>query len=184
MKKLLYALMLAGTLMGATSCLDDDVEDTYKDWRNTNAEWLAEQIELLDANGDLFYTPVTASWDPNATVYIHWFNDQEATKDNLSPIYTSTVDVKYIGRIYDGTAFDSSFVNTSPRDSIYRCTISNMIEGWGIALPQMHVGDSVRVLIDYPQAYGTYSVGDYIKPYSVLQFDIKLDDIYAYEVKY
>lgn len=186
MKKILYVITLAIAAMGFTSCLDTSVEDQYKDWRKANNDWLIEQSMKVDEHGKLFYTPVVAPWDPNARVLIHWFNDREETKDNLSPLYTSTVDVKYKGCLYDGTPFDSSFLSKSPADSIARFTLSatatsrGMIEGWGIALPQMHVGDSCRILIDYPQGYGVYSVSSIIKPFSVLSFDIKLVDIYHY----
>lgn len=183
MKKIFLAIVLAATFMGLTSCLGNGVEDQYKDWRKANNEWLVKQSMLVDDKGNLFYTPVTAPWDPNARVLVHWFNDREATKDNLSPLYTSVVDVKYIGRLYNGTAFDSSFVSTTPRDSVARFTLNKTVEGWGMALTQMHVGDSCRIVIDYPQGYGTYSVSSLIKPYSVLQFDIKLVDIYAYETR-
>jgi len=189
MKKILYILMLVATTMGITSCLGEGVEDTYKDWRKANEKWLAEESMKLDKNGKQYYEAITAPWDPNARVYVHWFNDRELTKGNISPLYTSTVDVRYIGRIYDGTAFDSSYLSTSPRDSVVRMSLgttsssSGVIEGWGIALPKMHVGDSCRILINYAQAYGTYSVGTVIKPYSVLQFDMKLEDVYKYEAK-
>ena len=97
-------------------------------------------------------------------------------------MYTSTVDVKYIGHLYDGTAFDSSYINTYPADSIYRTTLSSVIEGWTIALTNMHVGDSCEVLIPYQHAYGSSEHGD-IKPYSALQFNIKLVYIPGYEIQ-
>ena len=151
MKKILFVITLGLAFMGMTSCLSESTEDKYKDWRNANNEWLKKQTTLLDEDGKLFYTSVVAPWDPNATVLIHWFNDRNETKDLLSPIYSSTVDVKYIGRIYTGEAFDSSYVYTSPADSVARINIYECIEGWGIALPQMHCGDSCRVVVDYPR---------------------------------
>ncbi len=178
--------MLVATAMGVTSCLGNGVEDEYKDWREKNQNWFNEQQIKLDDKGKLYYTVVTAPWDPNAKVLVHWFNDRELTKDNLAPLYSSTVDVKYKGCLYNNTPFDSSFLSTTPADSISRFTIGNtskggVIEGWGIALPQMHVGDSCRIVINYPQGYGAYSINELIKPYSVLQFDVKLVDIYKYE---
>lgn len=181
MKKIIFAILLAGAAMGLTSCLGDGAEDQYKEWRKANNDWFVNQSMLVDENGQLFYTPVGAPWDPNARVFVHWFNDRNLTKDNLQPYYTSTIDVKYKGQLYDGTPFDSSFVSTSPADSVRRMALNNTIEGWGIAITQMHVGDSCRILINYPQGYGTYSVNSLIKPFSVLQFDVKLVDIYAYE---
>lgn len=184
MKKILYILVLVATTLSITSCLGHGVEDTYKSWREANEKWFKEQSMKLDENGHLFYEAVVAPWDPNARVLVHWFNDRSLTEKNLSPLYTSTVDVKYIGRNYTGTPFDSSFLSTSPRDSVVRLGLgASVIEGWGIALPRMHVGDSCRIVINYPQAYGTYTKGEHIKPFSALEFDIKLVDIYKYEAK-
>lgn len=185
MRKILYAITLVATVMGFTSCLGKTVEDEYKDWRKANDEWFTQQSFMLDDDGKLYYEVVTAPWDPNAKVLMHWFNDRALTKENLSPIYSSIVDVKYKGCLYNGTPFDSSFVSTIPRDSVARFALGNsstgnVIEGWGIALPMMHVGDSCRIIINYQQGYGTYTAGT-IKPFSVLQFDVKLDDIYKYE---
>ena len=45
----------------------------------------------------------------------------------------------------------------------------------------MHIGDSCRVIIPYIVGYGTTASGD-IKPFSTLQFDIKLVGIPKYEL--
>ena len=67
---------------------------------------------------------------------------------------------------------------TTYGDSIYRFRPSDMISGWQIALTDMRVGDSCRVVIPADQGYGVQSTG-IILPYSVLVFDIKLTDIYS-----
>jgi len=171
-------------VLGATftSCFsdNDDNSDEYGDWMKANQAWYNEQ-EVLTVDGQRFYTTVTAPWDPAAEVLIHWFNDTNLTKNNLKPLYTSQVDVKYYLRLYDGTAIDSSYESTSPADSLFRCRLnSGVIEGWAIALPKMHIGDSCRVIIPYNVGYGTSTAGN-INPYSTLQFDIKLVGIPAYE---
>ena len=56
-----------------------------------------------------------------------------------------------------------------------------MIAGWKLAVQNMHVGDSVEVLIPYAQAYGTKSNG-VIKPYTALRFNLRLVDIPYYEL--
>lgn len=171
--------MVLGTVM--SSCFkDDDIESEYSDWYEANRAWYLSQAERTEG-GVKYYTPVTAPWDPKAEVLIHWFNDTNKTKNNLKPLFTSMVDVKYYLRLYDGTAVDSSYLSTTPGDSLFRCRLNNgVIEGWAIAVPRMHIGDSCRVLIPYNVGYGTTSSGD-IKPYSTLQFDIKLVGIPAYE---
>ena len=157
------------------SCLGKSVEDEYKDWRERNDEWFQQQVN----SGQ--YTMLTAPWDPSAKTLIRWHNDTMLTRNNLKPLITSTVDVKYHLRLCDGTAADSSYVMTSPADSIYRSTINNNVEGWMIALTRMHVGDSCTVIIPYPQGYGSTKMSSVVVPYSTLIFDMKLVNIYKYK---
>ena len=157
------------------SCLGENVYDQYKDWREKNDAWYQQQL----SSG--LYTQLTASWDPSAHVLICWHNDTMLTKNNLKPLITSTVDVKYHLSIYDGTPVDSSYNLTSPADSIYRAKINQNIEGWMIALTRMHVGDSCTVIIPYQQGYGSAKQSEIMLPYSNLIFDVKLVDIYKYK---
>lgn len=114
---------------------------------------------------------------------IRYLNDRSKTEGNLSPLLTSTVDVKYIGRLYNGVPFDSSFRNVaSYGDSLMRTTPGSLIQGWTIALMNMRVGDSARIVIPYNLGYGSSNSG-VIKPYSTLVFDLKLVDIPYYEVR-
>lgn len=184
MRRLLFAIPAAAVALaiGVSSCNGDDTWDEYADWREANTKWLQEQQSLLDDNGQLFYSRVVPEWNKSAYVLIHYFNDRSLTEGNLSPMYTSTVNVKYIGRLYNNEPFDSSFVQTAYGDSIFQTKMSDVISGWTIALEAMHVGDSVRVVIPQSQGYGASTTGS-IPPYSTLQFDIKLVDIPYYEIK-
>lgn len=177
MKKLLIIPILIVLL---ASCGDEysDVWTQYADWRTENEEWMTEQKNLR-VNGDLYYEQIKPAWNTNAYVLMHWFNDREETKDNLVPLYTSTVAVKYIGYLYNDSVFDSSFNNP---DSLFTTTSGSVISGWGIALANMHVGDSCDVIIPYDQAYYASSQG-IILPFSNLRFSMKLVDIPYYESK-
>ncbi len=183
MKKFPFIILIAAVLGGIfTSCFkDDDPAEEYGDWRDQNLAWYESQAALTQG-GSKYYTQVIASWDPNAQVLIHWYNDTSKTKGNLKPKFTSTVDVKYHLSLIDGTDIDSSYLSTSPADSLFRCRLnSGVIEGWAIAIPRMHIGDSCQVLIPYNVGYGTTASGD-IKPFSTLKFDIKLVGIPKYEL--
>ena len=58
----------------------------------------------------------------------HWFNDRKLTQGNLKPYYTSTVDVKYIGRLYNDEPFDSSYTLMADYgDSIFRTKVGRVI---------------------------------------------------------
>ena len=188
MKQILLPLVvLALAAASMVSCNTGDDEDVWKDytsWRLANEQWMADMEARQLPDGRKEYTRVVPVWNKNAYVLMKWFNDTMLTADNLRPLYNSTVDVKYIGRLYNGVAFDSSYVATTWGDSIFRARPSGMIAGWQIALERMHVGDSVEVLIPYEYAYGAKSTGtpgteQFIRPYSALQFHIKLVDIPA-----
>ena len=176
MKKFFYTVILAVVAITMLdSCLGKNVYDEYKDWREKNDEWFQRQA----SSGQ--YTQITASWDPSAKVLMRWHNDTMLTKDNLKPLISSTVDVKYRLRLYDDTAVDSSYNLTSPADSIYRAVISQNVEGWMIALTHMHVGDSCTIIIPYQQGYGSSMRSEVLVPYSCLIFDMMLVDIYKYK---
>lgn len=182
MRKLLYLALAAISLMWITiSCDDNSSWNTYEKWRVDNEEWLAKQETLTNPDGTPYYTKIVPGWYPKSGVLIHYFNDRTLTEGNLEPLVNSTVDVKYIGRLYNDEAFDSSFNNTAWGDSIYRVQPLNTIVGWQIALTNMRVGDSARVVIPFMEAYGV-STTSAIPPYSNLVFDIKLVDIYRYEM--
>ncbi|MFI3239318.1 MAG: FKBP-type peptidyl-prolyl cis-trans isomerase [Bacteroidales bacterium] len=170
--------------LAACSLETDNNWSTYEEWREANDEWMAEKAELLDEDGKLYYTRVQAAWDDAESSYVlmKYFNDTTLTENNLKPLYTSTVDVKYIGRTYEDEAVDSSYLLTEPADSVLRTTVSGVVGGWMIALQNMHIGDSCEVLIPYQQAYGSDGIGD-ILPYSALQFHMKLVDIPGYVIE-
>ena len=183
MKKFPLLLIILSFVISIVSCSSDDYDySQYDEWREANNTWLAEQ-EALKVNGEAYYQKVVPSYDNGQYVLMHWFNDRSKTAGNLQPYYTSTVDVKYIGRLYDDEAFDSSYLNTETYgDSIYRTKLTSVISGWAIALQEMHVGDSVEVIIPYQSAYGLTGSGSTILPFSNLKFNIKLVNIPYWEI--
>ena len=176
MKRLFYMAVLAVVAMTTlVSCLGKGIFDEYKDWGETNEEWYEQQL----ASG--LYTKLVAPWDPSATTLIRWHNDTMLTRNNLKPLITSTIDVKYQLKLYNDTVVDSSYDILLPADSVFRTQLNQNIEGWLIALTRMHVGDSCTVIIPYPQGYGSSKMSDVLVPYSTLIFDVKLVDIYKYK---
>ena len=181
MKKLFYILGVAAmvTLFSCNKSDDEKSWDTYREWRNANKTWFAEQESLLDEHGKPFYEKVSGAWSPNEYVLMHWFNDREETAGNLVPLYTSTVGTIYIGRLYNDVAIDSSYLQN---DAMLIAQVSGLIEGWQIALQKMHVGDSVQIAIPYQLAYNTRTDLGF-PPYSALRFNMRLADITNYETK-
>ncbi|MDY3857752.1 MAG: FKBP-type peptidyl-prolyl cis-trans isomerase [Muribaculaceae bacterium] len=180
MKKLIYIIIgviAAGFFAGCNDDANKTTWEKYTDWRNTNKTWYAEQEALTNPDGSAYYVRVTPSWNPSATILMHWFNDRSETEGNLTPMLTSTVETYYKGRLYNDEIFDSTASGAS-----YTSQVSTGIDGWKIALMNMRVGDSCRVVMPYQQGYGASANGD-IPPYSMLQFDLRLVDITAYEIR-
>ena len=162
----------------------ESIWDEYEDWRESNENWFNEQRNRTNADGSKYYKELSPVWDSTKYVLIHYFNDRKLTEGNLSPLYTSTVDVKYKGCLYNEEPFDSSYTLTaSYGDSIYRTQCNAVIQGWTVALEDMRVGDSCEVIVPYSLGYGAQETGGVIKPYSMLKFNIKLVDIPFYETQ-
>lgn len=180
--KLKYALTAIGTLaLALTSCLGDDKPDDSNDiWKKQNEDWMITKSLEKDAEGNNVYERVGSAWDPNAYVLMRWHNDRSQTASKLSPISTSTVDVRYEVSAIDSVLIDSSHKRVSPAPGVYRTVLSKNISGWVLGISQMHVGDTCTILIPYNQAYGTIQYNG-LKPYSNLIFHVRLVDVPAYD---
>lgn len=158
---------------------DDNTWETYREWRDINRAWFAQQETKLDDDGNRFYEKVSPVWSPDEYILMHWFNNRAETEGNLVPMLTSTISACYIGRLYNDVPVDSSYKQV---DAIFTSRVSGLVEGWQIALMSMHVGDTVQIVIPYNLGYGSTLTGS-IPPYSALRFNLSLKDIPAYEVR-
>lgn len=77
------------------------------------------------------------------------------------------VEVRYTGRLPDGTVFDQS-------DQPQWFRLDSVISGWTTALQGMPVGAKWRLVIPSAQAYGAEGAGDLIDPFTPLVFEIEL----------
>ena len=173
MKKILISIALAAlATVGFTSCNDDDdTSSSDREWLELNNNWYVEQLNRKNADGTPYFSYVRPAWFPQSNVLIHYFNDRSLTQGNLQPLLTSTVTVKYKGQLYDGTVFDSTA--TTGSDTVRNLSVSDLILGWKLALTQMHVGDSVELVIPYSEGYGN-TASSSIRAYSTLRFGLKL----------
>jgi len=87
-----------------------------------------------------------------------------------SPKPTDVVRTHYVGKLIDGTVFDSSVARGEP--ATFR--VDRVIKGWSEALQLMKVGDKWRIYIPADLAYGGRGVPPRIGPNSVLIFDVEL----------
>lgn len=170
MKKTTIALATLAAMFVLPSCLKSDI-DQYDKWRDLNNAF-TKGIDTLE------YKKFVPDWAPGNSVYVKWYNDRSLTANNLMPISTSTVSLKYEMQNIDGTPLGNSYKANG--DSLYTSVVGKNIIGFQIALMQMHVGDSVRMIIPYQSGYGSSTTGG-IAPYSNLIYDVKLVSIPAYE---
>lgn len=185
MKKLIIAIsviLAALCCISVASCSDDkDTWEEYTDWREQNAGWIAELQAKTNPDGTPYYKTVVPSYAPGTFVLLHTFGDPEENAGKLTPLYTSTVDVRYKLHLCDGTPVDSSSTLTSNGPGIFRTSLTSVILGWPIALcGNVHCGDSVEIICPYEVGYGSAGSGA-ILPYSALRFNIRLVDIPYYE---
>lgn len=170
-RKLKYALLAFAALapLPLQSCMDVDDED-YQEWRDLNDAY----VSALNLNE---YEKVAPDWAPLNPVYIKWHNDRTLTADNLVPMSTSTVDVKYELQDINGTRIENTYAR---QDSAYTCKPNQNVIGMWIALTTLHVGDSVTLVIPYSSGYGA-QMQSTMKPFTNLIFHMKLKGIKAFE---
>jgi len=85
------------------------------------------------------------------------------------PAATDTVVCNYVGKLVDGTEFDSSYKHGEP----ITIGVSGVIKGWTEALQMMPVGSKWEIYIPPDLAYGDHGKGP-IAPNSALIFDVEL----------
>ncbi len=83
------------------------------------------------------------------------------------PTLGDTISVKYKGTTIDGTVFDEQ---TEPVEF----PLAGMIQGWVEALQLMSEGSVYELYIPSHLAYGENGAGDFIKPNSMLIFNVEL----------
>ncbi|MBE6274169.1 MAG: FKBP-type peptidyl-prolyl cis-trans isomerase [Bacteroides sp.] len=87
----------------------------------------------------------------------------------VSPTVRSIVSVHYRGTLIDGKEFDNSYKRNCP-EAFRLCDV---IDGWQIALQQMHAGDKWIIYIPFEMGYGSKASGP-IPAFSTLVFEVEL----------
>ena len=92
----------------------------------------------------------------------------EDNQESAKPTVRSIITAHYTGRTIDGKQFDSS------RGGVpLACRLCDLIEGWIIAIQQMHIGDKWEIYIPAEMGYGKFSQPG-IPGGSTLIFEIEL----------
>ena len=92
----------------------------------------------------------------------------EGDASSAQPTVRSIITAHYTGKTIDGKQFDSS------RGGVpLACRLCDLIEGWIIAMQQMHIGDKWELYIPAEMGYGKFSQPG-IPGGSTLIFEIEL----------
>lgn len=126
-------------------------KQTYKESNETFLEELRKENDILSLPGGILYRIVTSG------------------NSERSPLPNSIVIVHYQGRLINGRIFDDS--RKCPYPEAFRLT--EVIEGWQIALRHMQVGDRWTLYIPASLGYGSRTSGP-IPGNSTLIFDVEL----------
>lgn len=87
----------------------------------------------------------------------------------VSPTVADKVSIHYEGRLLDGSIFDSSY-KTGQKANF---PLSNLVQGWQIALPMMKPGDKWTIWLPAELAYGNAGSPPRIPAGATLEFDIE-----------
>jgi len=86
------------------------------------------------------------------------------------PTLKDKVIVHYVGKLIDGTEFDSSYKRGKP--AVF--PVNKVIAGWTEALTKMRVGSLWQLFIPPELAYGQVGAPPLIGPNATLIFDVEL----------
>ena len=127
---------------------------TKQEYNQANKDWLAAKSQEpgVKALAKGVYYKVLAEGDAASA----------------QPTLRSVITAHYNGKTIDGKQFDSS------RGGVpLACRLCDLIEGWIIAMQQMHIGDKWEIYIPAEMGYGKFSQPG-IPGGSVLIFEIEL----------
>ncbi|MRX47163.1 FKBP-type peptidyl-prolyl cis-trans isomerase [Pedobacter puniceum] len=147
-----------GTNVPGNSILDTRIEVVD----DTNLELYEDRL----INRYLTEKNITAIKDASGLYY-----QISAAGDSNFPTVDSEITIAYTGRLLTGAVFDSRTAS-NPLNS----KLSELIEGWKIALPKIGVGGKIKIIVPSRLAYGETGAGQgsIIGPNTVIEFDIEL----------
>ena len=152
MKKILFfTLILFLTAIVMSSCERED----YAEWKLLNEQWWENNKETLANEG--YETTESGLW---------YRIEEMGPEGHRHPGDNSWVTVDYVGKLIDGSTFDSG------EDK--EMFMAGVIRGWTEGLKKIRDGAIIHLYIPYTLGYGTEGGGGTIPPYSTLYFKIDL----------
>lgn len=88
----------------------------------------------------------------------------------IQPVLADSITAHYRGALLNGKEFDSSFKRNQP----FTARLTQLIQGWQIAIPLMKEGSHWRLWIPSDLAYGDRGAGADIPGGATLLFEVEL----------
>ncbi len=92
------------------------------------------------------------------------------TGTGLQPALSDSITAHYKGALLNGREFDSSFKRNQP----FTARLTQLIQGWQMAIPLMKEGSHWRLWIPSELAYGDRGAGADIPGGATLMFEVEL----------
>lgn len=93
--------------------------------------------------------------------------------NDVKPSPEDTVEVKYVGKLLDGTEFDSN-MNAEP----IKFPLNGVIPGWSEGMQYIGEGGKIILWIPFNLGYGSRPAGEKIPACSTLNFEVQLIKVY------
>ena len=150
-----------------------DVTELNNYLNETFQSFQAKAAETIKAEGDKFLAEnKTKSGVITTQSGLQYKVITEGT--GPKPVREDQVKVHYLGKLLDGTEFDSSYGNGEP----VTFPLANVIPGWTEGVQLMPVGSKYIMWIPGEIAYGMNPPqGSLIKPMATLEFEVELLEI-------
>jgi len=157
-KERIILLVLASLIGVVTFYLNTDNKLDYQYKKKSNREDILtniDEIEKIKTSSGLQYRII---------------KEGEGAKN---PSANSVVTVHYVGKLENGTEFDSSYGRNQPASF----PVNGVITGWTEALQLMRIGDKWELTIPPELGYGSEGAGNTIPPNATLIFEVELLEI-------
>ena len=125
--------------------------------------------EIYKQKNIQFLKDLSAEEGIQSLPYGIYYKVLQSGEGKVSPTVRSIVSVHYKGYLIDGKEFDNSYKRNCP-EAFRLCEV---IDGWQLALQQMHVGDKWVIYIPSEMGYGSKASGP-IPGFSTLIFEVEL----------
>ena len=184
LSSIFFCLLLAPSVFLVSCSEDSEEEGEFDNWKRKNEvmteQWASNssyrKIKTYSKNES-----TTASTKSSDFIYVEVL---ESGSGAGCPLFTDTVRVAYRGHYIptqtypEGLVFDQSYIEEFSWDQagVSAFAVQNLVEGFGTALMNMHVGDRWRVRMPYQLGYGSGTNSNSIYAYSNLVFEIALYD--------